>query len=171
MNKFHKYYLTYIKKKNFRCKDCDCLISFGKHLRCKKCYNINKAIISYKKTIRKLYKLNHFLLWFTGFWEGEGTVKIYTKKQRKNQEGYKIAVSQKERACLFEIKKIFKFGNVYSLGRKNVCSVWSSDNIGEILALIKYMLPLIKSPRRLKQIKKFLKGKRIKIIMKTINTL
>jgi len=159
----HKYYITAVKKANNRCKDCNKLISYRNHIRCNPCNRLFFIRIAYQRAKRFLYKNIAFILWFTGFWEDEGSLKLYKRKRNGAiYEGYKISVYQKEVACLYKIKKIFKFGNIYGLGKSNVCSVWSTDNIGEIIALLEFMTPLIKSPRRLNQIKEFLKGSRIK---------
>jgi hypothetical protein len=164
----NKYYYTAIKKANNRCKDCNKLLSIGKPERCSSCNRFFHIKNSYNKTKKTLLKNFKFLIWFVGFWEGEGNIKIYKRKYKTGHvinriyEGYKLSVAQKETSCLLLIKNKFKCGGVYGLGKKNVCSNWATDNLGEIIALIEFMLPLIKSPRRRKQIKALFKETRFK---------
>lgn len=163
------YYNNAIKSLNCRCKDCGKLITFGNHTRCIDCQRINQAKIAYNNTVTCLKNKKDFLIWFTGFWEGEGTINAYNRKfTNKTYEGYRLSVAQKEKDCLFKIKKEFNLGNVYSLGLKNVCSSWSTDNIGAIIALTESMIPLIKSTRRLKQIKNILNKSRMRFIKKSL---
>jgi hypothetical protein len=135
------------------------------------CQRFNQAKKSYEISIGILEKIDsNFIAWFVGFWEGEGCVSLYKKIYKKNKiyEDYSLSVSQKEKDILFKIKNTFKFGNVYELGLKNVCSEWCTHNVGEIIALAKFMLPLIKSPRRKMQLIKILNQKRIKYIRKRL---
>lgn len=162
------YYKNRCERINLRCLDCNCLIA-PKNKRCLSCYHLNKQKLSYIFAKEQLTKNIPFLIWFVGFWEGEGCIqRKNTTINGKKYYNHTFTVAQKETDCLYKIKDIFKFGNIQSLGHKNVCSNWQTNNAGHILALIQSMLPYINSPRRLIQIQKVLNDIKIKTLLMRI---
>jgi hypothetical protein len=164
------YYKLRVEKINNRCCDCGKLITFGNHNRCIKCRNFYFTQRYYFQALHKLNSLKEFLLWFTGFWEGEGSIGVY-KKVVKNKVYYyyKFIISQKDPSALHYIYKTLYLGKVYSNGKFNCCLTWQVNNLGEILALLTKITPYIKSKKRLNQIKKFIFNKKVNSYFLNLN--
>lgn len=153
---------------NKNCIECNQKISY-KSERCLNCAKLYTNLKSYLITHKKLEKVSPvFLAWLAGFWEGEGCIRVgkqYHKTKYNEKRIYyrtQFFVSQKEEFLLKEIKRKLKFGNIYGLGKSNVCKIWSINNMGELYSLLSFIEPYIKSPRRLKQINKVKNHKHIK---------
>lgn len=116
-----------------------------------------RSRFDYLKTKKIINQLNEsFLIWFTGFWEGEGSINILRK-----QKNFHLSICQKEKRIMFTIKKTFKFGWIYHHSQSFGCWEWHVSRLGQILALIEAMKSHIKLLHREQQINTFLNCKRI----------
>lgn len=146
------------------CIDCGISTCY-KAKRCVKCARLEKIKVSYTETQRLLNNCNDdFLNWFIGFWEGEGSIQKFYKStyinkqgQHKRYVGYELTVAQKEQSVLYLIKEEFGFGEVYRTGRTNICSIWSIQDAGKVLALSELILPKLRSKRRQTQVREVVK--------------
>jgi hypothetical protein len=122
-------------------------------------------LVSYKRLKRqyqtyssKLETISKdFIIWFTGFWEGEGSLCV--------RDDYRmLSVTQKELYVLERIQKIFQTGTIVknSIPNKNSWYEYEITHTGQILAVLILMLPHIKSLHRIVQIRKFYNYRYIK---------
>lgn len=156
----------------------------------KKCEVCKKEFKSYKKENQKLCSLlcrdlfftykqylktfkllknfsKNFILWFTGFWEGEGCLCSYIKKNKYIT--FKFMVSQNDLLFLKRLKNKFKLGNIYERHGFGNCYNWEISGTGRILAIIKHIFPYIQLKHRKQQISKFLQSKFVKELIKLSN--
>ena len=75
-----------------------------------------------------------FLIWFTGFWEGEGCLISHGRY-------YCLTISQKDYSIMKYIKATFGFGTAKKHSNTKQNFTWNLFNCGEILALIERMEP------------------------------
>jgi hypothetical protein len=115
------------------------------------CRDIRRSYLDYQKTQKILNKLSKdFLIWFAGFWEGEGHLGCSIKRFRnKNYKAFRFQLTQKDKAFLNNLKKIFKQGCVYGI-------YYQITGTGKILAFLNILILYIKLKHRKKQIKNFL---------------
>ena len=121
-----------------------------------------RAKIKYLKTKKRLsYISKDFMIWFTGFWEGEGCL-ISTNKW------YNLTISQKDKGIMQLIQNTFRFGQAKKYSNSQSNHTWNLYSCGEILALIESIQPYIKLIHRKKQITKFKNSKRVKGFIKYV---
>jgi len=185
-NKIHICKKCKKRTKNFYALLCKkCYIKKNKVDKIKKsCLLCKKKFISYKSSHKKFCCLSHayyyrsksnyiimknqlklipkdFLLWFIGFWEGEGSL---TSKDRWIDFG----ISQKDYAIINTIKKLFKVGKIVE--DKNLLGMysWHIYNYGATSALLDKIIPYIKLKHRKQQIKKFFNNHKLKELKKYV---
>jgi hypothetical protein len=124
------------------------------------------TIITYNETKQLLNKLSkEFLIWFTGFWEGEGSLVREYNKFNKHYH-FTMSISQVDN-IIYYFRKKFKFGKINKY-LKGECLGWTFGGVGHILPLIQIMNPYIKINKRKIQIRKFLKDKYVKELLKYV---
>jgi len=115
------------------------------------CAYLYRSIPQYKKFKKYLNTVSDkFLIWFTGFWEGEGCITL-----RPNKRRYNISVSQNDKNIMITIQKYLKTGKIY-ISKEKVSKYlhyhFIISNLGETLALCERILPFIKIKKRKREI-------------------
>lgn len=121
------------------------------------CAYLYRSIPQYKKFKKYLKKVSEqFLIWFAGFWEGEGSLFL-----RPNKRVYQLSVSQNDKNIFVYIQKQLRTGKIYSqmLKSKNIHYSYRLSNLGEVLALIERIFPYIKIQKRKKEAQKIINFK------------
>jgi hypothetical protein len=154
-------------KKNYICKTCGKQFIYYKIYKYKYCSSecayLYRSIPTYKKFKQYLKGVSRdFLIWFTGFWEGEGCI-----TRRYNNRSYSINVSQNNKSIMLEIKRNLKIGKIYSSKLKsgNLHYHFIIANLGATLALAETILSFTKIEKRKKELSNvinFEKSKRIR---------
>lgn len=125
-----------------------------------------KSTNDYYKTEKIINSLGHdWIVWFTGFWEGEGGLSQNYNTKSKNYH-FIFSLAQKDK-ILYRYKKIFKFGKVNNY-LPNQCYQWMFGGVGHILAFVLLMQPHIQIKKRKEQINKFLKNKYVKEVLRCL---
>lgn len=108
-----------------------------------------------KTTIHKLKKSN-FIIWFTGFWEGEGSISFHINKRTPV-----FCLWQNDKKIIHYIYNSFSFGKIYiqhgNTLSKNNSYIYRSNSLIEIAGILWLILPHVRSFKRLKQIKRVIK--------------
>ena len=129
----------------------------------KECKHYDKSLKDYKYTCKILDSMSkEDIIWFTGFWEGEGTLCQEYNRITGNYH-FIFSIAQQDK-IIIKFKNKFKFGKV-SNHLKGNCLQWLFGGAGKILAMIEYIGPFIKLKKRQKQIKKFLNNRYVKNII------
>ncbi len=147
-----------------------CFEIFGdrhKRIYCsRKCQQYDKTIKDYYYTLKLLNKLGKdFIIWFTGFWEGEGSLCQEVNSKTRNYH-FTFGIVQKDK-IICKWKKYFKFGKINSYLKNDVYQ-WLFGGTGKILAFTEAMNPYIKIRKRKIQIQKFQKHSYVKEIIKIL---
>jgi hypothetical protein len=123
---------------------------------------IYRSKIAYIQTNIKLQKVpKNFLLWFVGFWEGEGCITF-------RDRWWCLTVSQKDYSIMKLIKKIFRFGKAKKHSNSKGNYTWNIYSKGEILAVVESIEKYIKLQHRKEQIAKFKKSKQIRELLQYV---
>lgn len=133
-----------------------------------------KSSSDYYKTEKIINSLGHdWIVWFTGFWEGEGSLSKNYNKKSKNFH-YIFSISQ-QGEITEKFNKYFKFGKINRSHEYNKykllttpCYQWMFGGVGHILAFIVAMMPYIKLEKRKLQINKFLDNKYVKEVIQCL---
>lgn len=118
------------------------------------CAYLYRPIPKYKQFKKHLKTVSKsFLLWFTGFWEGEGNISI-----RPNVRSITIQVSQNDKNIIELIRKSLQTGKIYSSrlksGKKHYHFIIA--NLGESLALAETLIKYVKIVKRKRELKTIL---------------
>lgn len=140
----------------------------AKRIYCSKsCYALNTLHLSYKLTKKALSKLSiNYLIWFTGFWEGEGS--LYETTGCNIRKVWHFTITQKDKSLLSYLKN--KIPRGYLTHNRRDSGVFNLDFSGEgnCLAFIESINPYIKLKHRKNQIKRFYNSKVTKQLIKVI---
>jgi len=120
--------------------------SFNNRKHIGKLNKIKQEYRYYKKFLNKIK--SEYLIWFAGFWEGEGNIKIFNKMSSI------LSVSQKDDTPLKFILKILKIGRIK---KYNSCNVFSIGKTGYIWALVESIKSYLHSHKRILEINNLLK--------------
>lgn len=108
---------------------------------------INSTSIYYKPcTINKNLD-SHFLAWLTGFFEGEGYLRL-------NGCNYQLGITQSDKIILNLIKNIVGTGSVTltheegKYGKNKACYTYTLSSSSDICAFLKMIQPYIQTERR-----------------------
>jgi endogenous inhibitor of DNA gyrase (YacG/DUF329 family) len=112
---------------------------------------LKKIIQDYLKYKKFADKINsNEICWFTGFWEGEGNIRIL------NTMSSVFSISQKDRTPLDFIFQILKIGKICKY--KHNIYTYTIGKSGYILALIERMKPFLHSQKRIKEVNNLIEG-------------
>jgi hypothetical protein len=131
------------------------------------CKRIEKSVESYYRLTKLIEnKGRDWVIWFTGFWEGEGSLCREFNKLKNKYTHFTFSVAQKDKIC-DEFKKYFRIGKVNNYF-KGGCKAWMFGGVGYMYAFVKQMLPYILITKRKKQIALFLDDKYLKEVIKCL---
>jgi len=96
-----------------------------------------------------------FIGWLVGFWEGEG----YIEKHKNTNYNYVFTIAQKDPSPLEFIKEKLKIGTVRGVGMGKLKTYrYDLYSSGKILALLDYFTKLMRSNKRINQVKNIYKN-------------
>lgn len=132
------------------------------------CFNLHRSYEDYFEAKAVLDKLDKdFIIWFTGFWEGEGSL-CQEKNTKSKCRFFTFGLAQTGNIT-YTFKNLFMFGKV-NKSLKGKCKQWLFCGAGRIYAFIKVMNPHIRIEKRKAQIKKFLSDKYVKNFIRLLKT-